>query len=248
MIAVAAVLASAHITSTLYNRMSWAPPFVVEGDILNELERKFGPSRHSQGPEEWIVRDFFHDQRNGVFVDVGAYHAIEWSNTYALEEHLAWSGVAIDALEELRNEYAAQRPRTQFLSAFVGDIDSGTSRLFVDPAEAAVSSSDKSFTAIFTKRALPRDVPNRTLDSILAKARIESIDYLSMDIELGEPAALRGFSVQRYRPRLACIEAHAKTRQQIIDYFVRAGYTIVGRYLRVDPANLYFEPLNVPPS
>ena len=28
-------------------------------------------SKVSLGPEEWIVRDFFHDQRGGVFVDVG---------------------------------------------------------------------------------------------------------------------------------------------------------------------------------
>ena len=60
---------------------------------------------------------------------------------------------------------------------------------------------------------------------------------------MGEPAALRGFSIDRFRPRLACVEAHAKTRQQIIDYFVRHGYTVVGRYLRIDPANLYFTPL-----
>jgi len=113
LIAVAAVLASAHITSTLYNRMSWAPPFVVEGDILNELERKFGPSRHSQGPEEWIVRDFFHDQRNGVFGGQGLGFQTAHSTVQPNYRRLADGNVQItrslidDGLQQLVDENGA---------------------------------------------------------------------------------------------------------------------------------------------
>ncbi len=218
-------------------------PTILEGDVLMGLERRFGSTRHSQGPEEWIVREFFDDMKSGVFLDVGAYRALEWSNTAGLERDLNWSGVAIDAIEEFAPEYGRERPRTRFFTAFVADTDSGSSTIFFDPKEAAISSSDPEFTRLFTGEAKPRQVKNRTLDSILAEASVTKTDYLSMDIELGEPAALRGFSIDRFRPRLACVEAHAKTRQQIIDYFVRHGYTIVGRYLRIDPANLYFTPL-----
>ena len=63
-----------------------------------------------------------------------------------------------------------------------------------------------------------------------------------MDIELWEPKALAGFSIQRFRPALACVEAHPEVRQQIIDYFVAHGYTLVGKYLRADTHNLYFMP------
>jgi hypothetical protein len=216
---------------------------MLEGDVLASLERRFASTRHSQGPEEWIVREFFDDMKSGVFLDVGAYRAIEWSNTAALERKLNWSGVAIDAIEEFGTEYIGERPRTRFVTAFVTDTDSGTSTIFFDPKKAYVSSLDPAFTRLFTGEARPRHVRNRTLDSILLDAAVTKTDYLSMDIELGEPAALRGFAIDRFRPRLACVEAHAKTRQQIIDYFVRHRYTIVGRYLRIDPANLYFTPL-----
>jgi hypothetical protein len=218
-------------------------PTILEGDVLASLERRFGSDRYSQGPEEWIVRDFFDDMKSGVFLDVGAYRALDWSNTAALERRLLWSGIAIDAIEEFGVEYVKHRPRTKFFTAFATDTDFGTSQIFFDPKEAAVSSSDPEFTRLFTGEAKPRQVRNRTLDSIMLDAGVTTLDYMSMDIELGEPAALRGFSIDRFRPRLACVEAHAKTRQQIIDYFVRNGYTIVGRYLRLDPANLYFAPL-----
>jgi hypothetical protein len=40
-----------------------------------------------------------------------------------------------------------------------------------------------------------------------------------------------------------CIEAHSEVRQQILDYFARNGYVIVGKYLPADEHNLYFMPL-----
>jgi hypothetical protein len=243
LVLVFAVLVTAAAVWSRASQNATKAPTILEGDVLTSLERRFGPARHSQGPEEWIAREFFDDMKSGVFLDVGAYRAIEWSNTAGLERDLNWSGVAIDAIEEFGAEYVRDRPRTRFVTAFVADTDTGTSTIFFDPKEAAVSSSDPAFTRLFTGEAKPRQVRNRTLDSILADAGVTKTDYLSMDIELGEPAALHGLSIERFRPRLACVEAHAKTRQQIIDYFVRHGYTIVGRYLRIDPANLYFTPL-----
>ena len=66
-----------------------------------------------------------------------------------------------------------------------------------------------------------------------------------MDIELSEPKALAGFDIGRFRPGLVCIEAHDEVRQQILDYFARSGYVIVGKYLAADENNLYFMPLPV---
>ena len=68
-----------------------------------------------------------------------------------------------------------------------------------------------------------------------------------MDIELSEPKALAGFDVGRYRPQLVCIEAQPETRQQILNYFMRHGYIVIGKYLRADPRTLYFQRF-VPPA
>ena len=71
--------------------------------------------------EEWLVRDFFGDQRGGVFLDVGSYDYKRFSNTYYLEKELGWSGVAMDAQKEFAADYAKYRPRTRFFSFFVSD-------------------------------------------------------------------------------------------------------------------------------
>ena len=52
-------------------------------------------SLYSQSQEEVIVRDFFQDRRDGVFLDVGCASPVTNSNTYYLEHHLGWTGIGI---------------------------------------------------------------------------------------------------------------------------------------------------------
>jgi hypothetical protein len=46
--------------------------------------RKYGPHRNSYSEEEWCIRDFFHDKRDGFLVDVGANDYKVTSNTYVV--------------------------------------------------------------------------------------------------------------------------------------------------------------------
>ena len=79
-----------------------------------------------------------------------------------------------------------------------------------------------------------RDVPTMTLDDILESEGVKTFDFLSIDIELHEPQALRGFHIERYQPSLVCIEGLLPVRQQILDYFAARGYVLVAKYMWVD--------------
>jgi FkbM family methyltransferase len=207
------------------------------------LAEKYGPGRFSENDEEWIIRDYFQDRRDGVFLDVGANHYKHYSNTYFLETSLGWSGVAVDALTEFGDDYRLHRPKTRFVAMYASDVADSSVRFFV-AENSLVSSSDPAFTKRYGADGNPREVPTTTLNAVLDEAGIRTIDFLSMDIELAEPKALAGFDVRRFRPALVCIEAHPEVRQQILDYFATNGYTIVGKYLRLDSHNLYFRPLD----
>jgi FkbM family methyltransferase len=207
------------------------------------LEAAYGPARYSQFAEEWIIRDFFQDRRNGVFVDVGANHYRDSSTTYYLEKNLGWSGLAVEPLSQFAADYTRYRPKTTFAAFFVSDVSDETAKMYVLDAHTVVSSADRKFTE--RTGANPREVvvPTITLNDLLPRHGIQKIDFLSMDIELSEPKALAGFDVRRFRPGLVCIEAHTEVRQQILDYFARNGYVIVGKYMPADEHNLYFMPL-----
>ena len=213
---------------------------------LDALAKAYGPNHNSWHHEEWIIRDFFQDRRGGVFVDVGASHYRISSNTYHLEHELGWSGVAVEPMRHFEADYVAHRPRTRFLAFFASDRSDEDVTMYTYGEDFAASSSDRNFAernGDSANETLRRVVtPTATLDVLLARAGIEAFDFLSMDIELAEPKALAGLDIERFRPALVCIEAHAEVRQQIIDYFARHGYVAVGKYLRVDPINLYFRP------
>jgi FkbM family methyltransferase len=212
---------------------------------LAPLEAKYGPHHYTRNTEEWCIRDFFKDRRNGVFVDVGANHYRDENNTYFLEESLGWSGVAIDAVEQFGPDYVTHRPKTKYVALFVSDEGGTMIPFFVPKENSLLGSSNQQFAGKEGAVGIRREVPTATLNTVLEQANITKVDFLSMDIELAEPRALKGFDIARFQPELACIEAHIDVRQEILDYFTRHGYVVIGKYLRADTQNLYFTPLRV---
>ena len=220
-------------------------PYVAESATeLRLLEDAYGPSRNSEHGEEWIVRDFFKGKRDGIFIDIGANDYRRFSNTYYLETELGWSGVAIEPQTKFAEDYARFRPRTTFVPLFVSNVSNQEAVLFV-PSNDLVASSSREFAeqrgggAPEMQRAL-----TTTLDDILTRLELTRIDFLTMDIELAEPDALAGFTIQRFKPALVCIEAHLPIRNQILEYFARNAYVLAGQYLRADSHNLWFVPLS----
>jgi FkbM family methyltransferase len=226
---------------------------VVSGVVARDYGRRdedgwlraaYGSTHWSNGPEEWIARDFFQDRRGGVFVDVGSADAREGSNTYYLEAQLGWSGIAVDALAEYGPTYLTHRPKTQFFPLFVGDHSDDRAVIYVANGQTTVSSVSRDFSTFYADEddVTARSVPTITLNDLLVKSGVTHVDFLSMDIELSEPMALAGFDLAKYKPALVTVEAHPPIRQLLIDHFVERGYTVVGKYLWVDPANIWFIP------
>ena len=245
LILVVGVSVAVGIGSHAYGRRqaTWRlEPFVSIANELRSLEQKYGPHRDSLGGEEWIARDFFQDKRDGVFLDVGASRYKEGSNTYYLETVLGWSGVAVEPQTKFAADYKTYRPRTMFVPVFAGSTSDATVKLYIPEKDAMASSNP---TVAQTGGALAAAIDTKTmrLDDILDQAGIAQVDFLSMDIELAEPEALAGFTLERYDVQLACIEGHPQVRQQVIDYFTVRGYTLLGKYLRADTNNLWFAPL-----
>jgi hypothetical protein len=210
---------------------------------LRPIQQKYGPQHYSRHVEEWVIRDFFQDRRDGVFLDVGANHHMNESNTYYLERQLGWSGVAVEALSEFAEGYRVNRPRTKFVAMFASDAPDTTVSLFVPPSNSLVASSNREFTVREGTPGVARAVPTTTLTVALEQAGVGRLDFMSMDIELSEPKALAGFDIDRFQPAFVCIESHYDVRQAILDYFADHQYVVVGKYLRMDPNNLYFESL-----
>jgi FkbM family methyltransferase len=205
----------------------------------DELLARLGPALYSQGYEELIVRDFFDDAWRGVFVDVGAGHYREDSNTYFLEHHRGWHGIAVEANVEYAADYERFRPHTAFINAFASDRVGGVADFAI--AQNPVFSSGA--------RELPPDavvrrvkVPTTTLDRILADHHVERFDFLSIDVEGAELAVLQGLDLHRHHPSLICIEIDPAARDRIFEHLHAAGYRELDVYHALNEWNAYFTP------
>jgi FkbM family methyltransferase len=212
-------------------------------DIVDFVEAN--EKLYSQFNEELIIRHFFQDERDGVFLDVGCAYPIKLSTTYYLEKHLGWSGIAIDAFHYYREFWAKERPETTLLTNAVGDKDNAWIKFHV-AGEPSVSSVDKHQAEKWGgPEAVAIRVPTITLTKALEDHGLERIDFVSIDIEGAEPAALAGFDIDRFKPRLVCIEAHVKSdvkEKKILTYFSEHGYELIEDYLPHDQVNWYFTP------
>ena len=167
------------------------PPPSSLDDILTNGEKLY-----SQFDEELIIRHFFGDRREGVFLDVGCGPAKRNSTTYYLEHHLGWSGIGIDALPEWGLPYETERPNTRFYNYIVTD-HSGDVETFYRVLRGKLRSSvSEGYSQGGNKLPQERiDVTTITLNELLAEAGVSKIDFLSMDIEGSAPPALAGFDI-----------------------------------------------------
>ena len=243
LVALLAVVVVWKVEQTTPRALALAVPEEAEA-----FAKKYGPGRNSEHEEEWLIRDFFGDRRGGLFIDVGANDYKRFSNTYYLENVLGWSGIAIEPQRSFEAGYAANRPRTKFRPFFVSDQSNEQARMYVLGTNPLVTSADKGFTERYGKDATEVTAPTITLNDLLGSEHVSSIDFMTMDIELWEPKALAGFDIERFRPQLVCVEAHPEVRQQILEYFARHDYVVVGKYLRADTQNLYFTPMAATPA
>jgi FkbM family methyltransferase len=95
---------------------------------------------YSQNEEEKYILEIFKGKRDGRFLDIGAYHPFDLSNTRALYE-LGWSGVMVEPspgpFMTLLREYGKDS-RIELVQASVG-LNHGTTSMFA--TDAAVSTS-----------------------------------------------------------------------------------------------------------
>jgi len=176
------------------------------------------------------------DFDGGYFVEAGANDGYTVSNTYYFEKLRGWSGVLVEPVPALAAECRRNRRDRVFEAALVAAAAPGdTVELHFAGLMSTLAGAlgDTAATAEHVAKGLAAQglaesyrlrVPARTLTAILDEAGVtREIDLLSLDIEGGEPAALRGLDFKRYAPRFICVEARARAE---IDALLAGRYAV----------------------
>jgi len=150
-----------------------------------------------------LIRDFFGPSA-GFFVDVGANDPKIDSQTWHLEQR-GWTGVLIEPQPELAQRLRQERIAKVYAVACSSPADAGRSMTL--HLAGTQSSLNPDFFVFKMHREGTIDVPVKTLDEVLADAGAPMpLDFVSIDVESHEIEVLKGFNLDRWRPKLLLVE------------------------------------------
>lgn len=151
--------------------------------------------------------DTFGYRNHGAFVEVGAYDGVDCSNTWGLA-HAGWHGLYVEAHPEyaVKCEDNHTEHSVEVECCAVGN-GNGECDLFLGGSVSSIVESHARAWGIRPDQCMR--VPMKTLDRILQERNWPlRYDVLVVDVEGAEEAVLRGYSMHRWRPRMAIIETH----------------------------------------
>ncbi len=193
--------------------------------ILDAMSTEQLPSFAQHG-EDVLVWDYFEHKRDGFFIEVGANHPTELSQTWFLEQR-GWRGLLIEPLPQCCDRLRAARPGSIVCQTAAGAPDQvGEATLHVAASDAWSKLGGEPDDAAASVAAIR--VPVRTLDQLCEEHRVTAIDFLSIDVEGMEIQVLQGFDLARRRPALIVLEDYLDTLA-LYFFMRRAGYRLAKR-------------------
>lgn len=188
----------------------------------------------SQFGEDVVLRVLIgSEQKNGFYVDVGAYHPKHLSNTYFFYRK-GWRGINIDANPRAIRLFNALRPKDINVNAVISN--STEERLFYswDSVYDTISKTEaEKVRGKLGPEKFIRPIKTETLASVLDKflPANQSIDILNVDAEGHDLEVLQSNNWQKYKPRFLVVEYHETDIEKILSsekvkYLQSLGYKL----------------------
>ncbi len=185
------------------------------------------------GQDRFIDEHVMRRKANGVFVEIGAYDGVTFSNTVAFERYRHWAGICIEplpdqfkALEKNREAKCYQvclsdKPGTVEFDVVRTEADGG----MLSGMRDAVSDEHADRIRRVDGNVTSIKVQAVTFGSILERSPIGRIDYISLDTEGHELAILRTIDLGNFKPTCLTVEENGQFFA-IRRYVGRWGYRI----------------------
>lgn len=192
----------------------------------------------------FLYETFLGRRSDGVYVEVGAYDGISWSNTSCLAE-LGWRGILAEPVPEFaelcRKRYEDKLEVTVVQTA-IGDSNETVELTVGSALTTANTDLLKEYKGLsWTQRAMRSSkkvqVEQMKLDELLEGNDISAgFDVLSVDVEGYEAAVFAGFDLARWKPKIMIVELvdiHESLKvtrakdTELLRAILNAGYDVV---------------------
>ena len=202
--------------------------------VLKLILRKGVCTSYGHQGEDAVLQATLKWVKNGTYVDVGAYHPVLYSNTYAFYKK-GWNGIVIDPNSDMQKLYGLMRPRDVFVHSAVGQtVEEKTYYMFADGAynsfDETRARSWKETRGLEVKET--RTISFKPLAQILKEQNIAKIDFLNIDVEGLDFEVLKTHN-WNVETRVIAIEdenfnADKPSENEIYAYLHEKGYALIG--------------------
>ena len=154
-----------------------------------------------------LLKHFFRDKKEGIYIDVGCFHPKLANNTYLLYKK-GWRGINIDVDSHTIEIFNYLRPRDYNKQIAVSDKSGEVDLYFYHDRSAINTLSKETFDSRGGKSLDIKKIKSETLNSIIENSPFKGnkIDFLTIDVEGYEINVLKGFDINRYRPDIIILE------------------------------------------
>jgi FkbM family methyltransferase len=193
--------------------------------------------RNDEATEKRLIREYFGNKRDGVFVEVGANDPTSpESQSFHLESTLGWSGLLVEPIPYLAGLARQERPlATVCECACTSEEKIGFLELLIPKVGNELLTGHASLEANIDEHNYQEfekiKVEAITLSQLCNNKGIHQIDLLSIDVEGAEMDVLLGADLKKLRPRLILLEdKHLYLFKH--RFLVNAGYVLAQRHNR----------------
>jgi hypothetical protein len=149
----------------------------------------------SQFGEDLFIVEFFANQKEGKYVDLGAFHPMRLSNTYLLYKK-GWSGTNIDLNPITIDLFNLARKDDHNICCLMAGKENLLKDVYFEDWSAANSiTSNKNLSE-------KKQMKTRAFESLI----YENFDFLNIDLEGHDYEILQTIDFRKFNPKLICIE------------------------------------------